>query len=279
MSKSGKLASRLVRCGQCAPCQSLECGMCRSCINMPKFGGPGTLKKPCEKRLCVSFALPKNPGGKRGGAGLKNNAQEMLANQDAPTERIYKDGEFFDEKGEKGPLCSQRLSSVHTVSSGLPIEYNPLGLCAGCDGTLNEKYSINPADSNYMPVLLCDGVGCSREYHLKCAEMDNIPEGEFFCEECSVEGKSQGLVKYFDGKETERSLYGSSGKYVEELNRKQGSGERIEGELTELECLEYLKYVAEGEVRRERPANTAARSSERDGFPLVHTRPWPLFTR
>ena len=24
MSKSGKLASRLVRCGQCAPCQSLE---------------------------------------------------------------------------------------------------------------------------------------------------------------------------------------------------------------------------------------------------------------
>mmetsp|Transcript_44406 Transcript_44406/g.100413 ORF Transcript_44406/g.100413 Transcript_44406/m.100413 type:complete len:103 (+) Transcript_44406:42-350(+) len=40
---------RKQRCGECAGCRAAECGECRFCLNMKKFGGPGTLKQPCLK--------------------------------------------------------------------------------------------------------------------------------------------------------------------------------------------------------------------------------------
>ena len=50
----GKSTSRpkSKRCGACEGCQAPECGTCRCCLNKTKFGGTGTLKKPCEAKIC-----------------------------------------------------------------------------------------------------------------------------------------------------------------------------------------------------------------------------------
>ena len=35
------------RCCECAGCTSPDCGSCKFCLDMTKFGGPGKKKKPC----------------------------------------------------------------------------------------------------------------------------------------------------------------------------------------------------------------------------------------
>ena len=41
-SKKGKQ-----RCGNCVGCWTDDCGVCPACLDMPKNGGPGTLKEVC----------------------------------------------------------------------------------------------------------------------------------------------------------------------------------------------------------------------------------------
>ena len=40
-------------CG-CSGCIKPNCGLCRMCLYMPKFGGPGKRKKKCQQRVCVA---------------------------------------------------------------------------------------------------------------------------------------------------------------------------------------------------------------------------------
>ena len=40
-------------CG-CSGCIKPNCGQCRMCLDMPKFGGPGKRKKKCQQRVCVT---------------------------------------------------------------------------------------------------------------------------------------------------------------------------------------------------------------------------------
>eukprot|EP00615_Pteridomonas_danica_P004691 CAMPEP_0114369336 /NCGR_PEP_ID=MMETSP0101-20121206/31599_1 /TAXON_ID=38822 ORGANISM="Pteridomonas danica, Strain PT" /NCGR_SAMPLE_ID=MMETSP0101 /ASSEMBLY_ACC=CAM_ASM_000211 /LENGTH=462 /DNA_ID=CAMNT_0001520145 /DNA_START=5 /DNA_END=1393 /DNA_ORIENTATION=+ len=47
-----KQVIRKQRCGDCSGCRATECGVCKFCLNMRKFGGPGTLKQPCVQRKC-----------------------------------------------------------------------------------------------------------------------------------------------------------------------------------------------------------------------------------
>ena len=41
------------RCGVCDGCTSDDCKKCRFCLDMPKYGGKGTMKKCCSRRLCL----------------------------------------------------------------------------------------------------------------------------------------------------------------------------------------------------------------------------------
>jgi len=63
MDPSGKLKKRkktdivrerklFRRCGECANCLRAECGICKHCLDMPKFGGSYKLKKACIGREC-----------------------------------------------------------------------------------------------------------------------------------------------------------------------------------------------------------------------------------
>ncbi|KAG8470330.1 hypothetical protein KFE25_008751 [Diacronema lutheri] len=49
---------RFVRCGSCTGCTTPDCGVCRNCIDNPKFGGPGAKKKACIHRPCRSPIHP-----------------------------------------------------------------------------------------------------------------------------------------------------------------------------------------------------------------------------
>jgi hypothetical protein len=52
-STSGKKAQR---CRACAGCLRNDCGTCRHCKDMKKFGGPGNLRQACMLRQCMSMS-------------------------------------------------------------------------------------------------------------------------------------------------------------------------------------------------------------------------------
>lgn len=40
-------------CGRCAGCTVKDCGICKCCIDMKKFGGPRRRKQCCVKKRCL----------------------------------------------------------------------------------------------------------------------------------------------------------------------------------------------------------------------------------
>ena len=52
VQKKGK-GRRRKRCGNCSGCTRSNCGECIFCLDMPRFGGPGSKKQACEHRACV----------------------------------------------------------------------------------------------------------------------------------------------------------------------------------------------------------------------------------
>ena len=47
---------RQSRCGKCPGCLLEDCGVCKMCLDKPKFGGPGVKKQPCVKRTCDNMS-------------------------------------------------------------------------------------------------------------------------------------------------------------------------------------------------------------------------------
>lgn len=43
------------RCGECDGCTLSDCGVCKFCLDMAKFGGTGKRKQCCAKRRCVNL--------------------------------------------------------------------------------------------------------------------------------------------------------------------------------------------------------------------------------
>ena len=44
--------AKIMRCGACAGCRVENCGVCRNCSDMKRFGGKGRLRQACEDRKC-----------------------------------------------------------------------------------------------------------------------------------------------------------------------------------------------------------------------------------
>lgn len=56
--KRKKTIIRRVRCQTCEGCIQENCDVCRFCLDMPKNGGMGRLRKPCTMRFCKNPRLP-----------------------------------------------------------------------------------------------------------------------------------------------------------------------------------------------------------------------------
>jgi len=48
---------RFKACSKCTGCKTPNCGECEHCLDMPKFGGMGTMKQKCMTRLCINPIL------------------------------------------------------------------------------------------------------------------------------------------------------------------------------------------------------------------------------
>mmetsp|Transcript_5996 Transcript_5996/g.8537 ORF Transcript_5996/g.8537 Transcript_5996/m.8537 type:complete len:600 (-) Transcript_5996:190-1989(-) len=102
---------------------------------------------------------------------------------------------------------------------GIPIKKDILeGTCSGCKGVRDKK-------AKDEPVLLCDGIGCVREYHLTCIRhiypaLTAVPEGNFYCPDCDGDGESACLDKYFTEVDTARTAFQTSKSFVESCIRR-----------------------------------------------------------
>ena len=50
-------ATRRTKCGICEACQARDCGKCRHCKDMVKFGGTGRSKQSCIQRKCPNLSV------------------------------------------------------------------------------------------------------------------------------------------------------------------------------------------------------------------------------
>jgi len=86
-----------------------------------------------------------------------------------------------------------------------------LGNCSICLGS-RDAFALQTDE----PTLLCDGEGCTKEFHLGCLlpKITKIPENEIFCEDCSIEGSSSCLMSYFLEADEIKQRCGGSYYYV-----------------------------------------------------------------
>ena len=59
------------RCGSCLACTRNDCGQCRYCLDMVKFGRPGKKKQACILRKCSEMRALKDLQLKQEGTSLK----------------------------------------------------------------------------------------------------------------------------------------------------------------------------------------------------------------
>ncbi|KAG7354651.1 CXXC zinc finger domain containing protein [Nitzschia inconspicua] len=104
-----------------------------------------------------------------------------------------------------GPLGSKRYrlensSSVPTYFAGQPVPFKRYGVCGVCG---MDEVSKNDT------IVLCDGPGCGQEFHMQCCRpaLLTIPEGDFYCFDCSTSGASDSLKAYFDEMEDARDAW------------------------------------------------------------------------
>jgi len=93
--------TRIVSCGECPACNRTDCGRCNSCLDKPKFGGPGTKKQRCLHRLCEMKVASKN-GQKNGGAHVGQSSARR-----APGEK-KEDAESKSFRSSDGSVVSAK---------------------------------------------------------------------------------------------------------------------------------------------------------------------------
>ena len=72
--KTGKARSQ--RCGVCEQCMRSDCGQCRHCKDMTKFGGSGRSKQACKERKCLNKAVKVDDGEESEHVRRDNNIKE-----------------------------------------------------------------------------------------------------------------------------------------------------------------------------------------------------------
>lgn len=192
-----------IRCGECLGCLAIECGTCIECKRKTKFGGDGSSKQCCINRRCLVIHGNESSAGPRVG-----NARRSSPN----TSQIANIKPLVPSLLEASPSRKkQKKENVVEEIYGLPVQQDPGDvLCAGC---------LQPQEAVDDAVLLCDGPGCGREYHLSCCDppVEEIPKGSWFCQDCSKEGTTRFLREYLEASDQKRSLSLSSKHYVKSL--------------------------------------------------------------
>ena len=142
-------------------------------------------------------------------------------------QRLYSSllsGESLTSKS--GRKFDKPITKTHHFA-GLPIPIKRLGVCGECGGagstaTTDQDSSKDNNNNNNNNnkcrnnnggdvIVLCDGIGCNREFHLQCCRppLQQIPEqDEYYCFDCHPKGGStELLIEYFDDVERSRESH------------------------------------------------------------------------
>ncbi|KAL1508490.1 hypothetical protein AB1Y20_004591 [Prymnesium parvum] len=85
-AKSAVGGTKRRRCGVCAGCTSQDCGRCRFCLDMPKFGGPNVRRQSCEQRACLNMLHEDREDRERKKKEAANRASLLMAERKAKQE-------------------------------------------------------------------------------------------------------------------------------------------------------------------------------------------------
>ncbi len=147
----------------------------------------------------------------------------------------------------------QQQQPLHMYNIALERELLD-GTCSGCLGERDKK-----ARATDEPVLLCDGRGCKREYHLKCIPyhdppMEEVPDGAFYCIDCDPLSTSKLLQDYFHDVDADRgyNYQGNSRRWVEDniqKGMKSAPAYNKEGVAIDIVPVSELQRVEELHIR------------------------------
>ena len=141
--------------------------------------------------------------------------------------------------GPQFPLCKKnsttkdRKPQTPKYIHGMPVPSPPPeGMCAEC-----RKFDPNDDPAS---ILLCDGI-CGREYHLKCClpPLETVPEGDFFCFDCSPKGTTSILEGFLDRHETEKDKYDDASSFRDYLLEQDLKEEKAVTKVPVSELWEY----------------------------------------
>lgn len=122
--KTGKKHTR--RCGECPAClQEDDCGKCRFCKDMRKFGGLGRLRQKCIQRQCYRFSrLLYSEDPLLSGHGLvlqEDVAAELKALGSMPSSRKgEREGAGILQRQSASAILSSELSKLDPTTRQLP---------------------------------------------------------------------------------------------------------------------------------------------------------------
>ena len=137
-------------------------------MSQQSFSTSSTVVKPVS---LLEKQINKSPTRKR-----KRLMQQLLVQQQQQQEENKNDDDDHHPVIPNNHIC------------GLPIPVERFGVCGLC-GNGGEADTI----------LLCDGPNCGKEFHMKCnaPPLYVIPEGNFFCFDCSKKGSTAQLGEFF----------------------------------------------------------------------------------
>ena len=179
-------------------------------------GDPGSSSDTNNKGLATASSRKKNP--KRPFPEISTLERSLLAGSKDPQKE-----ESTEPHAKKQGFKSG--SQFRRIFGRIPPPNPLVGACALCQD-----------DSKAETVLLCDGEGCEREYHLSCANLDEIPSGDWLCVDCHPIGPgTEALINYLAFVEEKRGEYEHSQLFVHSLVQNDIEGKSTSIPMSELE--------------------------------------------
>ncbi|XP_060599065.1 histone-lysine N-methyltransferase 2A-like, partial [Ruditapes philippinarum] len=112
------LYKRKMRCRQCPGCVRQDCGICRHCLDKPKFGGQGVLKQGCVERRCSKPLI-------------KRSATEAFIDEkkkDVTVPRVERTRAVSESDGQEGQSDFAPSDNLEPVIPGSEVTQTVFGL-------------------------------------------------------------------------------------------------------------------------------------------------------
>jgi len=172
-----------------------------------------------ESRLVMGVSLP---WFERGGPKYRRPISLIDDNDEEKRQQRRRKQQFISSTSSStltaGPNVDETatttrasMPNVPSHFAGLPIPVKRIGVCEECGIMAGSKERGGAELDSEDVIVLCDGIGCEREFHLRCCRppLQQIPQqDEYYCFDCHPKGGStELLVEYFDEIECDRESH------------------------------------------------------------------------